>query len=136
MNLILKRKYFKETYTIGDLLIDGVFFSNTLEDKFRSLPEEQKIYGQTAIPFGTYRVIMSFSPKMGRVMPELLNVPYFEAIRIHSGNTSVDTEGCILVGKNDNIGVVSNSRAASDKLNLLIADALTKGNVYIDVIKG
>ena len=136
MNLTLKRKYFKDTYTIGDLFINDVWFSNTLEDKVRALPEEQKIYGQTAIPFGTYRVIMSYSPKMGRVMPELLNVPYFEAIRIHSGNTPADTEGCILVGKNDAIGVVSNSRDASDRLNILITDALTKGNVYIDVMKG
>ena len=72
MRLRLERKYFKEDYTIGNLYVDGEFFSNTLEDKNRDLNKngrfdngEAKVYGQTCIPFGTYRIIVNMSPKFG-----------------------------------------------------------------------
>lgn len=135
MRIKVVRKYFPDTYTIGNMFLDDKFFCDTLEDRIRALPEEQKIYGQTAIPFGSYRVIMSYSPRFQRLLPELLNVPYFEDIRIHSGNTNKDTEGCILVGKNDVKGMVTNSRLYSDTLNTLIEKTLETDNVWIDIIR-
>jgi hypothetical protein len=134
MLLKLIRRYFPEKYSIGNLYIDGHFFSDTLEDKYRRLPEEQKIYGQTAIPTGTYRVIMSYSPKFGRLLPELLNVPYFENIRIHPLNWPTESEGCIGVGRNTVIGGITESRSYSDRLNEIISKALLTENVYIEII--
>jgi hypothetical protein len=134
MELKLTRKYFAETYTVGHLFVDDTFLCDTLEDKYRRLPEEQKIYGQTAIPPGKYRVIMSYSTRFERLLPEILNVPYFDNIRIHSGNTSKDTMGCPLVGRNTIKGSLTQSREYSDKLNLLITEALKEENVFIDIV--
>ena len=110
MKLRLERIHFGETYTIGRLYIDDVYFCDTLEDKYRDLEKEPKVYGKTAIPFGTYKIIITYSPKFKRRLPLLVNVPHFEAIRIHSGNTEFDTEGCILVGENKVKGKVINSK--------------------------
>lgn len=79
---------------IGELTIDGVHQCFTLEDKVR----EKKIFGKTAIPPGRYEVTVSFSNHFQKKLPLLMNVPNFEGVRIHSGNTAKDTEGCILVG--------------------------------------
>lgn len=115
MELKVIRKYRKEEYTIGDLYINGVWFSNTLEDAVR----DKKIYGKTAIPYGTYKVTMDVvSPKFkdrswakpyGGKLPRLLNVPNYEGILIHVGNTAADTSGCLLVGQNKVKGQVVNS---------------------------
>jgi len=131
MNLRIERKYFKDTYSIGTLSIDGVYFCDTLEDRYRAMPEEKKIYGQTAISPGTYRIIMSYSNRFKRIMPEVLNVPYFEGIRIHSGNTDADTSGCILVGKNTIKGQLIDSRTTSDKLNIILNN--TNEKVYLGI---
>ena len=120
MKLLIMRKYLKPNYTIGRLYVNDVFFSDTIEDTARDLAKEPKIYGKTAIPCGEYRVVMSFSEHFGRFLPELIDVPYFKAIRIHSGNTEVDTDGCIVVGKNDVVGKVTRSRHYSDKLNEML----------------
>src|SRR5665647_388353 len=106
MKLFLKRIAFNADYTIGHLSVDGGYVCDTLEDPVRI----QKIHGTTAIPTGTYKIIMSMSKRFGKVMPLLLDVPNFEGVRIHSGNTAADTEGCILVGKNTEKGKVLNSR--------------------------
>lgn len=103
LNTIAKRK----TYTIGELFIDGMFFCDTLEDTVRE--DGIKIYGETAIPAGTYKGIINHSNRFKKDMPLLLNVPNFEGIRIHAGNTSEDTHGCILVGINDVTGRISQS---------------------------
>ena len=108
MNISLNRIAKKSKYTIGKLYIDGEYFCDTIEDTDRGLTQtmtdaqikSKKVYGQTAIPTGTYRVIISYSIKFKRQMPLLLNVPGFLGIRIHSGNTEKDTEGCLIVGKN------------------------------------
>lgn len=120
MTLLLKRIALRDTYTIGKLYIDGVFVANTIEDKVRDLSKENKIYGETAIPYGTYKVSWTYSPKFKKYMPLLENVPYFTGIRIHSGNTAKDSLGCIIVGENKQKGMVLNSRATVNKLYPLI----------------
>lgn len=136
MKLLLKRKFKGETYTIGDLFIDGEFFCNTIEDKVRPLPEicpdtpkgisckcKEKVYAQTAIPAGTYKVTMEHSPKFGRFLPYLHDVQHFIGILIHSGTTEDSSAGCIIAGKNTVKGKVTDSRAVSDKLNALLLKA-------------
>jgi len=116
LNLKLKRIYLKNTYTIGKLFIDNVYFCDTVEDKYRDLEKERKVYGETAIPYGSYEMILSKSTRFKKILPEILDVPYFTGIRIHSGNTSKDTEGCILVGKNKIKGGVIDSRITFNSL--------------------
>ena len=134
MELTVQRLYKKATYTIGKMLVDGYKFCDTLEDRVRDLKKERKVYGETAIPEGRYRVIMTFSPKFKRQMPLLCAVPYFDAIRIHPLTTAKQTEGCIGVGENKIKGGLINSRMWSDKLNELI-DAAIEGEekVYITI---
>lgn len=130
MEILVDRKWKRDAYTIGRLYINGEFFSNTLEDKDRGLasgmPPEQlkeiKKAGVTAIPTGTYKVNMNtVSPRFssrawyvqnchGGKLPRLENVPGFSGVLIHVGNTATDTEGCILVGKNDVKGKVTKSK--------------------------
>ena len=117
MKLLLKRVIKGDTYTVGDLYIDGVHFCDTLEDKDRGLTSdmsqleilEKKVNGETAIPTGTYKITMdvvsprfskkSFYSFCGGKLPRLINVKGFEGVLIHVGNNASDTEGCILVGK-------------------------------------
>jgi hypothetical protein len=112
MQITVKRLYKTDTSTIGELLIDGMFECFTLEDAER----EVKIKGETAIPKGTYKVIINESNRFKRLLPLLLNVPNFEGVRIHSGNSNHDTEGCILVGQTRNKNYIGQSRKAFDKL--------------------
>lgn len=134
MLLEVKRIYKKDTYTIGVLMVDGEKFSDTLEDKVRDLKSEKKVYGETAIPAGKYKVVMSMSSKFKRVMPYLENVPQFTGIMIHPGNTIKDTLGCILVGENKKKGQLVNSRKYSDELNKRINEAIErKEQVWIEV---
>lgn len=96
MELTLVRKYFCEEYTIGKLYVDGKYFCDTIEDKVRDLDNEGKVYGKTAIPYGTYRIAMDVvSPRfashkqyrhIGGKLPRLLDVPHFDGILIHIGN--------------------------------------------------
>mgnify|MGYP007090344541 FL=1 len=134
MLLEVKRLYKKDTYTIGVLMVDGEKFSDTLEDKVRDLKSEKKVYGETAIPAGKYKVVMSMSSKFKRVMPYLENVPQFTGIMIHPGNIIKDTLGCILVGENKKKGQLVNSRKYSDELNKRINEAIErKEQVWIEV---
>lgn len=118
MQVTLWRKYRKPGYTIGRLYIDGVFFCNTLEDTDRGLAQYMsvgeianiKIKGATAIPSGAYKVQRTYSQKYKRLMPQVMNVKGYAGIRIHSGNTAADTEGCILLGDNTAVGRLTNSR--------------------------
>lgn len=139
INLTLKRIYKGDSYTIGKLYINGEYFCDTLEDKVRSLPStcpdtkcgcKEKVYGQTAIPEGEYRVILSYSPRFKRVLPLLLGVEHFEGIRIHSGNTSEHTEGCILVGFNSEKGKVLQSRETERRLIERLEEA---DEIYIKI---
>lgn len=118
MKLTVKRRYKGPQYTIGTLYIDGMPLCDTLEDTDRWLKQfdplndikARKVYGKTAIPSGNYRVIVNRSPKFGRDLPRLLDVPGFEGVLIHAGNTPADTLGCILPGENKIMGQVLNSR--------------------------
>jgi len=121
MKLILKRISLQETYTIGKLYVDNAKFCDTLEDKVR--PAGVKVYGETAIPAGKYKVIITWSDRFKRRLPLLLDVPGFEGIRIHPGNTSVDTHGCILVGVNDAKGRISQSKFTFYQLFKLMTDS-------------
>ena len=129
MKLKLIRIYKAETYTIGKLYVDDELFCDVLEDKVRSNGE--KVYGQTAIPIGTYKVILNMSNRFKCIMPLLLNVPNFEGIRIHSGNTSEDTHGCLLVGKNTEKGKVTESRKTFQ--NLMSILTLAKDEITIEI---
>jgi hypothetical protein len=112
MKIEVKRLHKGANSVIGELTVDGVWECYTLEDVER--PE--KIKNETAIPRGTYKVIINQSNRFKRLLPLLLNVPGFEGVRIHSGNTNHDTEGCILVGRTRSNDFIGQSRKAFDKL--------------------
>jgi len=112
MKIVIKRLHKTENSTIGELTIDGKFECYTLEDKERDV----KIKGETAIPTGTYKVIINQSNRFKRLLPLLIAVPNFEGVRIHAGNSNHDTEGCILVGMNRSVDYITKSRKAFDIL--------------------
>jgi hypothetical protein len=112
MNLTLIRKYPGTDCIIGELYVDGVFECYTLEDVERPI----KIPGVTAIPRGFYEVIISYSERFKKPLPLLQNVPNFDGVRIHTGNTAANTEGCILVGKINATTQVQQSKVAFDAL--------------------
>ena len=118
--LRLKRVLFLENSTIGALYVNGVYFCDTLEDVYRNLYFEQKVAGESAIPFGTYSGIVSMSQRFKRELPLLLNVPFFTGIRIHGGNTHLHTRGCPLVGKRSaNNQLVESQKALTKLLEVL-----------------
>ena len=141
LNLKIKRIAKRNTYTIGHLYIDGVQFCDTLEDTSRGLCQNMpldeikrlKIAGKTAIPTGTYSVTLSIkSPRFSTkkqyafckgYLPRLLNVPGYDGVLIHIGNSDKDTEGCILVGENKSVGKVLNSTSTFKKLYTILKTA-------------
>lgn len=141
MEILLQRVAKKDKYTIGKLYINDQYFCDTLEDTDRgltqSMTEQQikskKVYGETAIPTGTYRIIISYSNRFKKQMPLLLNVPGFSGIRIHTGNTEKDSLGCILVGKNKAVGKVLESRDTYSKLFSILQKADKKETIKITI---
>lgn len=140
MKIVLKRIALRDTYTIGKLYIDDKYICDTVEDKVRDINKngvfdngEKKVYGETAIPYGTYEVKWTYSNRFKKYMPELLNVPNFSGIRIHSGNTAADSLGCIIVGENKAVGKVLNSRATVNKLYPIIEKGCKEGKVTITI---
>jgi hypothetical protein len=137
MELKNERIYKGEDYTIGELSINGKFFSNTLEDKVRLLNSyEDKVYGNTAIPIGRYKVILSYSNHFKCTMPEIVNVDFFKGVRIHAGNTKEDTEGCLLVGECKNVkeGFIYNSKNTYKKLFQILQDAVNRNEeIYLTI---
>lgn len=128
MKLRVERGLSGTSSTIGKLYVDGVFFAYTLEDIDRHLEDGgKKINGETAIPRGSYKVIIDFSNRFQKQMMHVLNVPGFEGIRIHAGNTDKDTEGCILLGKVRSDNAVFNSREAVNALFEKVRAALDAG---------
>ena len=134
MKLLVKRKFLGKNYTIGALYIDGKYFCDTLEDRVVDIDksgefdgDEKKVVGKSAIPYGEYKVVVNRSPKFKRELPRLVDVPHFEGILIHRGNTHQDTAGCILVGENSIRGRLSNSSIYEDILVLECKAALKRG---------
>lgn len=125
MRIEVRREILTERSTIGRMFLDGQFQCFTLEDKVR--PDGVKIPRRTAIPAGTYDVTINYSDRFKRRMPLLLKVPMFEGIRIHSGNTDADTEGCLLVGLAEGKDWLGQSRAAFDVLFPKMLDAYERG---------
>ena len=149
MDLYLKRIAKKKTYTIGKLYIDGVYFCDTIEDCDRGLKQtdayaankRKKVQNETAIPTGRYQVTLGVQSERFKkkaqyafcngYLPRLLNVPCFEGILIHIGNTAADSSGCILVGQNKVVGKVINSTQTFLKLYSKLQDA--KGLIFIKI---
>ena len=144
MELRLERKYRNNNYCIDKLYINGKYFSDVLEDPDRGLTDNMsleeikkiKIKGNTCIPYGTYNITITYSPRFKKNLPLLNNVKGFDGIRIHSGNKPQDTEGCLLPGFNKVKGQIIDSRVTTDKLIAQIQQALNKGEkVTITITK-
>ena len=137
MELKLKRTALRDTYTIGKLSVDNHYFCDTCEDKVRDLSKEVKVYGKTAIPYGRYEITMKVqSPKYSQrasyawckgYLPRLLNVPHFEGILMHGGNSAEDSCGCLLVGENKVKGKVINSMETLKRLYRILKSASDSG---------
>ena len=126
MKIEVNRIFKASNYTIGVLSVNNNYVCDTLEDKVRV--DGEKVYAETAIPTGTYTLVLSYSNRFKKVMPEILNVPNFSGIRIHCGNSSKDTEGCLLVGKWDGKteNWISDSKNSYNKLYPLLEEAFNK----------
>jgi hypothetical protein len=130
VELTLVREPTCDGFTRGELLIDGVHECYTLEDQVRDV----KIPGETAIPAGRYRVVLTHSPRFKKVLPELLKVPGYTGIRIHAGNDASHTEGCILVGQRQGKSAVFESRDAMIELMAALDAAVEGGEqIWIEV---
>ena len=148
MDLILQRIAKRKGYTIGHLyirenIIDEYsagtaerYFCDTLEPTWRDYEHgAYKMKGKSAIPEGRYAVVISYSPKFKAWLPILLGVPMFEGIRIHAGNSAKDTQGCILVGRNQRVGEVLESRKWLYELKMKIVEAKDRGEAVWITIK-
>lgn len=152
MELKLKRIALRDTYTIGRLYVDNHYFCDTCEDVVRDLNKdgdlndagEGKVYAKTAIPYGRYEVTMKVkSPKFSQraaynwcsgYLPRLLNVPHFEGILIHAGNSADSSAGCLIVGENKIKGQVVNSMATLKKLVPILKRASDSGEkIWISI---
>ena len=130
--LILYRNIYNDTSTIGELVYDNTSFCYTLEDKVRK--DRQKIPGETAIPSGRYKLLITRSNRFKRMMPLLSEVPNFQGVRIHSGNDHHDTAGCLLVGfkLSESFDTIYESKAAEKALMDLIFDNEITSILIID----
>lgn len=146
MEILVNRVARKDTYTIGKLFVNNIYECDTLEDKDRDANKngvfdngETKVYSETAIPNGRYKIILAHSPKFSpkvnnRKMPLLENVPSFTGVLIHWGNTAADSAGCILVGVNNAIGRVNNSKETFLRLLDKIEEADKRGeSIWITI---
>ncbi len=143
MKLVLKRKVFTNESTTGELSIDGIFECFTLEDIDRGLTatmdikeiEKTKIHSMTAIPYGDYEVVINHSNRFNCLMPLLIGVKGFSGVRIHTGNKSADTEGCILVGKTVGLDFIGNSKIEYAEIFKKLSDASLKEKVLLTITK-
>ena len=154
MEITLHRKYRLPGYSIGKLYVNGTYVCDTLEDTDRNLYQgmgeewimEKKVYGETAIPYGRYRITLKVqSPKYSKrktyekikgYLPRLLEVPCYQGVLIHIGNYPKDTDGCVLVGYNTKKGAVMNSTKAFWKLyDMLKAADDRKEEIWLSIQK-
>lgn len=139
MLITLKRHDLQDGYTMGWLYVSGDYFCDTLEDTDRMLYDDmavteiakKKVAGQTAIPYGRYAVKMTFSPRFQRLMPLVCNVPCFDGVRIHAGNTAKETAGCILLGERAGGGLLKNSRKTCERLYKILCS--TNEPIWLDI---
>ena len=137
MKITVTRDIFTNQSTTSTVRVDGIPFCFALEDVDRKLEcnSECKVDGETAIPRGTYRVIVDYSQRFQTLMPHVLDVPGFEGIRIHPGNSAVDTHGCLLLSLGRGPDRVTNSRAAYNSFMTLIESALDRdGKIDIEYV--
>lgn len=143
MRLRVHRRYLGPKYTIGSLFINGIYLCDTIEDKVRDANKdgdlddvgEGKVYGETAIPYGKYKVDLTMSPKFRRILPIVENVSHFTGIRIHRGNTAKDSHGCILPGENKVKGRVIHSTKYEMRIVESMLLAIRNGEeMTIDII--
>lgn len=156
MELTLKRIALRSEYTIGKLYVDGEYVCDTIEDTVRDLDNdgkfangEVKIPGKTAIPYGRYEITMkvkspkysnfskySWAKKYDGYLPRLLNVPHFDGVLIHVGNSALDSEACVLVGENKVVGKVINSVNTFRKLmdEYLVPAKKRNEKIFIEVV--
>lgn len=143
MIITITRNNLNKRRSIGKLVMPS-FTCYTLEDTDRGLKQDLplegikaiKVYGKTAIPYGKYEVVVSYSNRFKKMLPLLLNVPGFEGIRIHPGNIAEDTEGCILLGLNKSIDSITSSRIAMSRFMTHLMLHLKSEKVYVEVVKG
>jgi hypothetical protein len=142
MELFLKRTIKTGKSTIGELSIGNRFYCYTLEDTDRGLKQTdslfsikaRKLFGVTAIPAGRYEVALTYSNRFKKYMPQLLNVPGYEGIRIHIGNRPEETEGCILVGLEKSLpDAIGKSRLAFEKLMAMLEATEKQQKVFITI---
>lgn len=140
-----KRYLFGDDFTLSHLFVDGAPFRQCgyiLEDVVREIlgktVKDWKVKSETAIPVGKYKLIIDMSPRFGKRMMHVLDVPGFEGIRVHAGNTSHDTEGCLLAGKerDERHGEVSGSRIACAALFDKVEKTLNRGEEVWWVVEG
>ena len=151
MEILVERKWKKPNYTIGVMSIDGKRFCETLEDADRNLNSSMTVEqikaikkpNETAIPTGTYKITLdTFSPRFGNKsfykkvcggkLPRILNIKGFDGVLIHCGNTNLDTSGCILVGRNLEVGKVLKSQETFEKLYKILKE--NKVNLTIKIL--
>ena len=148
LEISIDRAWKKKGYTISRVFLDGKRwgdgkkYCNALEDEDRGLTSDMSVdeilakkkHGETAIPRGRYEVKITYSPRFKKDMPILVAVKGFTGIRIHSGNTAKDSEGCLLVGENTKVGMITNSRYWTTMLTAIIKATIERGEkVYITV---
>lgn len=141
MLIAVIRKWLTKEATISEISVDGQFICYGLEDAVREIEgqpvDSWKVKGETAIPYGSYPLEITPSVRFKRDMLQVMDVPGFAGIRIHAGNTSADTEGCLLVGDTKGNDFVGNSRSALVKLFGIVQSALHRGeDVTIEYVKG
>jgi len=140
IKLKLIRDTFTDNTTIGKLYVNGEYFCETLEDKDRGLHQDLsveentrlKVYGETCIPYGKYKVIVTPSVRLKRTLPLLVNVEGFQGIRIHKGNNKQATLGCICVGKTRGVDWIGQTTITEEKLVNLLKD---KTEISIEIVK-
>lgn len=134
-DLILKRRWYTDESTVGELYLGEEFLCYCLEDTVRK--GMVKVYGKTAIPSGKYEIVINFSDRFKKMMPLLLDVPGFTGIRIHSGNIAADTDGCLLTGLDYNPqtpDLIGRSRDAFNIVFPRIQDYVSKEKLFIIIM--
>ncbi len=134
MEILLSRNTFTDDSTIGTLKVDGIFECYTLEDVDRKLENGGgKIYAKTAIPRGRYEVIINFSNRFQQYMPLLLNVPQYEGVRLHTGNSAKDSFGCILLGDIKGTNIIGQSKVAYNRFLAKLKKVEKTKKIYITI---